>query len=161
MSGVRAARARRARLCRWRAAGARKKASRQMRDAARRTAPRPAVRAAPRGPCSARHISQNTSIIAWCVSPLRLGLGEVVSSARPACAGAGGAWRARGAGGARASARAPVARRQAGGSRRPALSHCTAATLRSRTRDKVRDAAPHRTLHMLHITLEHFSFIFS
>uniref|UniRef100_A0A2H1WVU7 SFRICE_025767 n=1 Tax=Spodoptera frugiperda TaxID=7108 RepID=A0A2H1WVU7_SPOFR len=60
MSGVRAARARRARLCRWRAAGARKKASRQMRDAARRTAPPPrgACRA-PRSLLRATHLTEH------------------------------------------------------------------------------------------------------
>ncbi|CAB3231228.1 unnamed protein product [Arctia plantaginis] len=58
-----------ARLCRWRAAGARKKTLRQMRDAARRSGtPRP--RCVPAPLCrllpAARYISQNTSIIAWC-----------------------------------------------------------------------------------------------
>ncbi|CAB3249812.1 unnamed protein product [Arctia plantaginis] len=67
-----------ARLCRWRAAGARKKTLRQMRDAARRSGtPRP--RCVPAPLCrllpAARYISQNTSIIAWCVSPLRAGRG--------------------------------------------------------------------------------------
>ncbi|KAJ8729565.1 hypothetical protein PYW08_001146 [Mythimna loreyi] len=98
----RSERARPARLCRWRAAGARKKASRQMRDAARRTAPPPPAPGPrePRRPQRARTrvgSSARGGGVRW----------------RGVCAGAGGAWRARGAGGARAAARAAVARRQA------------------------------------------------
>lgn len=129
-----------------------------MRDAARRISPpRRAVRAHPSRLPFARDFSPNTSILSPCrtracsICGLQLRRGRWFSS-RPWCqqqqlqrrvgecrrggrvstarAGSTGVRRS----GRGVAARAPVARRQAGGARRPALDRCTAAP---RTRDQV------------------------
>lgn len=111
-----------------------KKASRQMRDAARRTGPPRAVRDTPppspldafsqntsisRGACEGAAVGQRRVVRWWCKRC-------VVQAVRGGCA-----WPGRGG---RAAARAAVARRTAGGSRRPArsLHRCIAALANSR-----------------------------
>lgn len=145
--------------------GARKKASRQMRDAARRSGPPPrGACTLPRGRPPARRLLTEHIDFAWCVNPQRARGPRVRARGGGGASGAWrrcrrcvlGAWRRGGR-----AARAAVARRLAGGSRRPTFFRCTAAILRSRTHVEVHNTRLMCSVHTLLSLPVRFSFILS